>query len=157
VKHLESGIVYVPHGQRPIIIRQLRMLYEQEGWWPERSDRAIATVLDTGISIGAWVDDHLVGFTRVVSDGQFRAYVEDVIVHRDYRRRHVGEGLMQRLLVELEDISLVIPNLSAGVVKVLRWFAMACGPSASSPAGKCGGSKTDWYKPILSVLTRPVL
>jgi len=48
------------------------------------------------------------------------------------------------LTIPLAD--LVIPNLSAGVVKVLRWFAMACGPSASSPAGKCGGSKTDWYQ-----------
>ena len=39
----------------------------------------------------------------------------------------------------------VIPNPSADAVKLLCWVGMDCGASASSPAGKCGASKTEWY------------
>lgn len=40
----------------------------------------------------------LVGFARLVSDGQFAALVVDLAVHPDYQRRGIGRKLMNRLI-----------------------------------------------------------
>ena len=42
------------------------------------------------------------GFVRTLSDGHLAAYVEDVMVHQDYRRSGVGDRIMSRLLREIK-------------------------------------------------------
>lgn len=40
-------------------------------------------------SVGAWKDDTLIGFARAVSDGKFRAYIEDIVIHSLFRKRYI--------------------------------------------------------------------
>lgn len=100
-------IEYRTHADRPIDPLKLRRLYDQEGWWPERAGRQIAGMLAEGESIAAWYGDHLVGFARAISDGRFRAYIEDVIVHRDFHRSGIGTELVDRLLSSLRDVHMI--------------------------------------------------
>jgi len=44
---------------------------------------------------------------RVVSDGRFRAYIEDVLVLKEYRSRGLGTKLMNKILSSLEDIHVI--------------------------------------------------
>lgn len=67
-------------GKRRIGANELRSLYDQASWWPDRALQDIDRMLDSGISVGALHDGKLVGFARAVSDGLFRAYIEDVVV-----------------------------------------------------------------------------
>lgn len=49
--------------------------------------------------IGVWDGDLLIGFARDVTDGYFRAYIEDVFIHPRYRR----QGLATQMLTQLID------------------------------------------------------
>ena len=92
---------------RPIPPRALRTLYDSEPWWPERSLEDMEFVLSGYPAIGAWDDDRLIGFARAVTDGRFRAYVEDVLVLEEYRSDGIGRKILERLLRELEEIHVV--------------------------------------------------
>jgi ribosomal protein S18 acetylase RimI-like enzyme len=95
------------HREREIPPAAVRALYRQEGWWPERSEDDLAAVIGIGPAVGAWQDDRLVGFARAVSDGHFRAYVEDVVVDKSCRGSGCGAALIDALHVELAGIDVV--------------------------------------------------
>ncbi len=103
----ESFVQVRTAAERPIPARLVRDLYARVGWWPERSEQDIAGVLVRGVAVAAWDDERLVGFARAVSDGRFRAYIEDVVVHEHYRRQGVAMDLLERLLDELGTIDVV--------------------------------------------------
>lgn len=95
------------HQERPIEASFIVQLYKHVGWWPNRQVQDITRVMNLGLAVGAWDDERLVGFARAVSDGIFRAYIEDVVVHEDYRRSGIGQKLLSRLMNELSDIETV--------------------------------------------------
>jgi len=39
------------------------------------------------MSIGVWSDENLIGFARAVSDGKFRVYIEDVVIHNEFKKQ----------------------------------------------------------------------
>ncbi|MDQ0229101.1 GNAT family N-acetyltransferase [Metabacillus malikii] len=82
-------------------------LYQDAGWWAERSEQHIAEMLSNVPAVGAWKDDTLVGFARAVTDGKFRAYIEDVVIHRSYQGTGLGTKLVSTLLEELAHIDVV--------------------------------------------------
>jgi GNAT superfamily N-acetyltransferase len=45
----------------------------------------------------------LVGFGRVVGDGHFVFYVQDMIVHPDHQGKGLGRAVMDRILAYVED------------------------------------------------------
>lgn len=96
-----------PHGEREIPSAAVRSLYQQQGWWPERSEGDVAAVIAGGPAVGAWDGDQLVGFARAVSDGRFRAYVEDVVVDTVHRGSGCGTALMAALHHELAGVDVV--------------------------------------------------
>jgi GNAT superfamily N-acetyltransferase len=95
------------HRERPIPPEQVMELYRLVGWWQDRTAGEIAFVLERDPACGVWEGDRLVGFARAVTDGRFRAYVEDVVVHPDVRRQAVGQRLVARLLEALSHIDVV--------------------------------------------------
>ncbi|HLN61338.1 MAG TPA: GNAT family N-acetyltransferase [Symbiobacteriaceae bacterium] len=108
------------HRERPIPAEQVRALYDHVGWWPERTLPQIERVLDGAPAAGAWDGDTLVGFMRIVSDGVFRAYVEDVVVHEAYRHQGIATALMNALLEEVRDVHLVSLFCKERLVPVYR-------------------------------------
>lgn len=95
------------HTERQIDAHQVRALYDQVDWWPNRQPEAIAQVLGQDIAIGAWAGDELVGFVRAISDGEFHAYVEDVVVHPNYRRRGIARRMLTHLIEALRHIETI--------------------------------------------------
>ena len=51
---------------------------------------------------GAFADGHLVGMGRVLSDGVSDAYIQDVVVHPDFRGQGIGGKIVKFLVSELE-------------------------------------------------------
>lgn len=95
------------YDERVIPAKSVIRLYQNVGWWEDRKESEIEAILERTISVGAWIDDELVGFARAVTDGKFRAYVEDVVVHHQYRRKDIGTQIIKRLLHELEHIDII--------------------------------------------------
>lgn len=85
----------------------MKLLYNSVGWWPERDEEDISKMLENSIAIGVWKEKQLIGFARAVTDGVFRAYIEDVVVHNSVRNKGIGEKMMTILLHELAHIDIV--------------------------------------------------
>ncbi len=97
------------HQDRPIDPQGIRRLYDGESWWPEpaRDEPSISRMLAGGPAAGAWQQDELVGFVRAVTDGVFRAYIEDMVVAAGVRGQGVGARLLERLHQELAGIDVI--------------------------------------------------
>lgn len=71
------------------------------GWGtidPSIAERALASGL---IGVVARDGDRLAGFGRVVGDGVLYFYVQDVIVHPDFRGQGVGRLIVEALLADV--------------------------------------------------------
>lgn len=89
------------HKARPIPPAGVRALLDEEGWWPSRTEGNIASLLALGPAVGARDGQELIAFARAVTDGEARAYLEDVVVKRDHRGGGIGTELVRRLHREL--------------------------------------------------------
>ncbi|MFA1736249.1 GNAT family N-acetyltransferase [Lysinibacillus fusiformis] len=98
---------FLSFSERPIKGIELMMLYKDAGWWEERKEKDIENMLKQDISIGVWIDDNLIGFARAVSDGKFRAYIEDVVIHNEFQKAGIGTKLVSKLLDELSHIDVI--------------------------------------------------
>ncbi|MGF2616542.1 GNAT family N-acetyltransferase [Rossellomorea vietnamensis] len=85
----------------------IALLYKHAGWWDKRDKRDIEKMLKKQISVGAWNGNTLIGFARAVTDGVFRAYLEDVILHKEWRKSGIGTRMVSSLLDELVHIDIV--------------------------------------------------
>jgi ribosomal protein S18 acetylase RimI-like enzyme len=97
------------HDTHDVDIFQLARLLECVGW-PDRSrdvGRLATLVRGSMFVASAWHGDRLVGFARAISDGVSHAYVTDVAVLEEYRRRGIARELLRRLLVGRDDVCFV--------------------------------------------------
>jgi len=102
-----SEIQFHSPEERPIDPAQVRRLYETVTWGRGRDDDGVQAAIEATVAVGAWDGDKLVGFTRALSDGRYRAYVEDVMVDPDYRGNQIGERMVAALIEQLRDIEIV--------------------------------------------------
>ncbi|OZY83859.1 GNAT family N-acetyltransferase [Cellvibrio mixtus] len=81
----------------PHHVPQLHQLYLQQWWSNTRTLNEVEAVLTgSSITLGMVDDDNaLIGFTRVLTDGIFKALIFDVIVNQEYRGHKIGSQLVQ--------------------------------------------------------------
>lgn len=106
------------HVDRPLRGSAVVDLNRAVRWWPERSAHDMDVVLASGFAVGAWSDQQLIGFARAISDGRFHAYIEDVMVHPDYRRRGTASAMVERLLALVGDVDVVTLFSTAELVSL---------------------------------------
>lgn len=93
----------------PAVHRLLR----QTDWADTRSLEDVAYQLaHTAVNIGAWDDDTLVGYARALSDGRFRALIEDVVIDQSRRNEGIGRALIEGMLSALDNVQEVILQCS---------------------------------------------
>ncbi len=102
-----DSIAYLTTEERPIDIAGLMRLYESADWARGRDSGGVQASLAASIAVGAWEGERLVGFTRALSDGRYRAYVEDVVIDPEYRQYGIGTKMVARLLAALPNVRVV--------------------------------------------------
>jgi ribosomal protein S18 acetylase RimI-like enzyme len=95
------AIEYLSNTARAISAADVRRLYDCAAWWPEWEVPGIQRAIDASIAVGAWDGERLVGFSRAISDGVHRAYVEDVVIDPEYRGVGIGEKVVALLIDQL--------------------------------------------------------
>jgi GNAT superfamily N-acetyltransferase len=88
----------------PRRLDELLELYEHAWWAAGRERDGVERMLAATDELFVLVEvasDRLVGFTRALSDGVYRAFVYDVVVLPEYRGRGLGELLVDALLARL--------------------------------------------------------
>ncbi len=74
-------------------------LFQTVDWASERTFESVGPALaGTYLLITGWRDGRCVGMVRVLSDGVYRALVEDVIVHPDDQGHGLGRLLLEATL-----------------------------------------------------------
>ena len=102
---------------RQIDLEQLQDLLRQTGWANQRSIKGIQKMLEgTPLTVGAWEGDRLVGFVRVMTDGIYRALIDDVVVEESKRGTGIGSELMQRVIERLAEVEEVFLRCGDHVV-----------------------------------------
>ena len=84
---------------------EYNMLRVSVGWAAEHPDQAAAAMRNSELVITARDGNRAVGMARLITDGGASAFLEDVVVHPDYRRRGIARELVQRV-VEYIDAGL---------------------------------------------------
>ena len=96
---------------------QLQGLLRQTGWANQRGIEGIQKMLQgTPLTLGAWEGDRLVGFARVVTDGIYRALIDDVVVEESKRGTGIGSELMRQLIERLTEVEEVFLHCGEQVV-----------------------------------------
>jgi spermidine synthase len=82
-------------------------LYKDAGWWCDEyaSDTSFIPKIVTGSHLFAAAFDEegaMIGMGRVLSDGCSDAYIQDVVVLREFHGNGVGSEIIKRLVNELK-------------------------------------------------------
>jgi predicted GNAT family N-acyltransferase len=102
---------------RQIEPERLQGLLRQTGWANQRSIEGIQEMLQgTPLTLGAWEGDRLVGFARVITDGIYRALIDDVVVKESKRGTGIGSELMRQLVERLTEVEEVFLHCGEQVV-----------------------------------------
>jgi GNAT superfamily N-acetyltransferase len=121
-------------------IDDIVMLYKEGGWWKDWYDKngipglivksfAFAVAIDT-------LSGKTVGMGRVISDGVSDAYIQDVVILRNYRNQDIGKHLVQTLV----DYCLS---------KKIIWIGLIAEPGTDSFYQPLGFKPMDHYTPML--------
>ncbi|MBF0360808.1 MAG: GNAT family N-acetyltransferase [Oligoflexia bacterium] len=103
---------------------QIFKLYIEGEWWkPEdiKSIHLIDEVMKNSFCfVGAFsAEQKLIGMGRVISDGLSDAYIQDVIVTKEYRGKGIGKLIIQEILKYLKE-------------KKVAWIALVAQPGTSA-------------------------
>jgi len=115
---MEAGIASHPEAADEIEIRDTKdvppeailELFRHVDWATHRTAESVTAVLiQTSLLVTGWYRGRCVAMLRVVSDGVYRALVEDVIVHPDYQGHGWGRRIVEAALAnpQLRDVEAV--------------------------------------------------
>ncbi|NER13641.1 GNAT family N-acetyltransferase [Leptobacterium flavescens] len=72
--------------------------------WPILDDHTVEKALKNDLfSICVFDADTPIGMGRIIGDGAIYFYIQDIIVHPDYRTMGIGKLIMEQVEVYLED------------------------------------------------------
>ena len=76
----------------PEMTEEMTELYRQVGWLaPEESGAFIPRAMaGSTVALGVFDGSRLIGMGRAISDGVSDAYIQDIAVSPDYRKRGIG-------------------------------------------------------------------
>lgn len=114
-------------------------LYREGGWWKEEWNPDEIRPLINGSFLFVLATDKkkkAVGMGRVISDGSSDGYIQDLVIHSDYR----GTGLGRRILK-----TLVTESRKRG----LGWIGLIAEPGTSGFYEKEGFSIMDDHIPMV--------
>jgi len=84
---------------------ELKALYKDAGWWEPSYDPGFLShiVKDSAVFVGAFWEKKLIGMGRALSDLASDAYIQDVIVLKEFRGRGIGKRMIQVLIEKLKE------------------------------------------------------
>lgn len=98
------------HSDKAMSHDDLSALYDSVGWSAYTKSVADLTQLIEGARhhLSAWDQGQLIGLVRVVDDGLYIAYIQDILVKPEYHRKGIGTELTKRMLDTLSYARQVI-------------------------------------------------
>ncbi|TAI49561.1 GNAT family N-acetyltransferase [Flagellimonas allohymeniacidonis] len=90
-------------------VDELLVIFLQTGWAKNRNRLDIQRLIDQMEHfVTVRHGSQLVGFGRAISDGVYRALIEDIIVHEKFRGKGIGGKLVLALLAQIQSVEEII-------------------------------------------------
>ena len=87
--------------------QQFNQLTDSVGWGT-RDDAVVKKALTKSLfCIGAFDDDKLIGFARIIGDETVFLYIQDVMVRPEYQGQKIGTGIMEKLIEKINQYKTV--------------------------------------------------
>ncbi|WP_371395543.1 GNAT family N-acetyltransferase [Fretibacter rubidus] len=83
--------------------QRFKALRNSAGWGDITVAQSKATLSASLGGMCAYKGETLVGMTRYIGDGVLNLYLQDVIVHADYRKQGLGKTLIKRTVRVLQE------------------------------------------------------
>ena len=107
---------------------QVFRLYLLEGWSGEGDDSSKINLAlkNSRIAFGAFDGEKMVGFFRAISDGVSDAYLLDLVVDPQYRRRGIASTLVKNVVDSLkaEKIEWIVCISTPGAEGIYKKFGL---------------------------------
>jgi predicted GNAT family N-acyltransferase len=93
---------------------EVQALFSQTSWASERKNHEVGKLLNSMTEfVTIRKNTKLIGFGRAISDGVYRAPLEDIVVDELYRKQGLGGLIIENLLTQLTEIEEVYLNTGA--------------------------------------------
>ncbi len=94
-----SDFSYTVEVHTPPTPEEMVFLYREAGWWGAENDFATAQkMLTNSFAVAvARSGGQVIGMMRAISDGVSDAYMLDLVVKKEFRRRGVGRAITEKL------------------------------------------------------------
>ena len=103
--------------------KELLNLFSQTSWASKRKSQDIEKMLQKlEIFVTLRKNSELIGFGRAITDGVYRALVDDVVVDRSYQKLGLGKVIMEHLLGQLDGIEEIFLNTSPDLEEFYKKF-----------------------------------
>ena len=102
---------YSISSENPPKASELLKLFNQTSWAKKRSIDGIQTLLEnTQIFVTIRKDSILIGYGRAISDGIYRALIDDIVIDENYRKKELGKNVLNNLLEKLQGVDEIFLN-----------------------------------------------
>lgn len=92
-------------------VSELMELFSQTSWAKTRSSAGIKSLLEkTELYIAIRDEGKLIGYGRALTDGVYRALIDDIVVDQKYRKKGLGGQIVSGLMEKLEGVEEIFLN-----------------------------------------------
>lgn len=117
---------------REVPAEALLKLMLQTSWGKDRTSRGLEKMLaGSSIVLSVWDNEHLAGFARVLTDGIYRAVIEDIIVDERYRAKGIGSKIVRMLIDKLSNVEKIYLRTSENMERYYKRFGFSLTPYSS--------------------------
>ncbi|MBQ0734869.1 GNAT family N-acetyltransferase [Aquimarina celericrescens] len=105
---------------------ELLELYKQTSWAKNRTTEDVALMLrNTTIRTAIKTDNKLIGFGRALTDGVYRAMLDDIVVDKKYRAQGFGKIIVEELLRQLNGVEQIFLNTKPELESFYKTFGFS--------------------------------
>jgi N-acetylglutamate synthase-like GNAT family acetyltransferase len=103
--------------------KELKNLYSQTTWASRRKNQDIKKMLENlTVFVTVRENSELIGFGRAISDGTYRALVDDIIVDSAFQKQGIGKIIVENILKQLNGIDEIFLNTKPDLEEFYKKF-----------------------------------
>jgi spermidine synthase len=145
-----EAVLYDPMNDDEIEIKVIdvaersavKKLYQEAGWWGKNDEGTDGSVwIDTMVKrsfcfVGAFRASEMIGMGRAVSDGVSDAYIQDVVILKEFRGQGIGAAIIQKIVEFLKT-------------RRIGWIGLIAEPGTQAFYEQLGFAAMAGYAPML--------
>ena len=90
---------------------EFNYLTNSVGWGIRKNNIIDEALRNTLYSLCVYDDNKLIGYGRIIGNKTIFLYIQDIMVIPEYQSKHIGTGIMETLLKQIDEYKKINPNI----------------------------------------------